>query len=126
MFVFEGDPLGLEVHVFHVNKYTGVEAETEEMRPQWYTFDQFPFKSMWPDDELWISHLVKFDEAHHTGKPLEGFTATFLFGADQKTIINYQIDTYPVKLSKDAKSSVFADGLPEGFDVANQKWQTAP
>jgi len=43
-FEFENDPTILEVHIFRIEKYAGEPAETEEMRPQWFTVDEIPFK----------------------------------------------------------------------------------
>lgn len=30
-----------------------------EMRPCWYSFDEIPFKDMWPDDIDWFPLLLK-------------------------------------------------------------------
>ena len=36
----------LEVHVFHVTRYTGEAVETEEMKPEWFSLDAIPFENM--------------------------------------------------------------------------------
>jgi len=59
-FKFIGDPVELEVHVFQVFQWEGFEKETEEMRPQWWDENKVPFSQMWPDDELWFPHLLRF------------------------------------------------------------------
>lgn len=58
-FSFENDPKILEVHVFRVDEIEGEPAETEEMRPQWFAFDDVPFEQMWSDDEQWFPHLLE-------------------------------------------------------------------
>ena len=58
-FSFENDPKVLEVHVFGVSKFTGMPQETEEMRPQWFGFDEIPYPQMWSDDEFWLPLFLK-------------------------------------------------------------------
>ena len=53
------------VVVFLIRKWQGEPIETEEMRPQWFGFDQIPFESMWPDDRIWLPEVL-------AGKKLEG------------------------------------------------------
>ena len=64
-FHYDDKPKPLEVHVFRVSEYEGVPAETEEMRPEWFAFDQIPFKKMWADDALWYPLFL-------SGKTFEG------------------------------------------------------
>jgi 8-oxo-dGTP diphosphatase / 2-hydroxy-dATP diphosphatase len=56
-FAFESDPKVLEVHVFKVLSYEGEPAESEEMRPQWFAYNEVPFTQMWADDEYWFPYL---------------------------------------------------------------------
>ncbi len=53
-FVFDGDPVMLEVHIFEILSYTGEPQETEEMRPQWFEIENIPYNDMWADDTYWI------------------------------------------------------------------------
>lgn len=53
-FSFATVPLELEVHIFKVIGYEGVVIETEEMRPEWFLWDDVPYDQMWPDDRLWV------------------------------------------------------------------------
>ncbi|KAL1914731.1 uncharacterized protein VTP21DRAFT_7989 [Calcarisporiella thermophila] len=76
-FTFEGDDVGLEVHVFRAVSYFGVPEETEEMTPQWFPIDQIPYEQMWPDDKLWLPWLLQSRK----------FVARFDFLSDQKTIV---------------------------------------
>lgn len=56
-FSFATEPVVLEVHVFRVSEYEGVVAETEEMRPQWFLWEEVPYTEMWSDDEYWLPLL---------------------------------------------------------------------
>lgn len=59
-FDFQDDPSrALEVHVFRVIDFSGEPTETEEMRPQWFHFDEIPFKEMWRDDIYWMPLFLK-------------------------------------------------------------------
>lgn len=60
----------LEVHVFRVDSFSGEPEETEEMRPQWFRFDEIPYAKMWPDDVHWLPLFLD-------GKRFRGY---FLFG----------------------------------------------
>lgn len=68
-FSWEDRPEVLEVHVFKCAEFDGEARETEEMRPQWYPFDEIPYPDMWSDDPYWLPHLI-------AGK---AFDASFLF-----------------------------------------------
>jgi 8-oxo-dGTP diphosphatase/2-hydroxy-dATP diphosphatase len=59
-FEFESDPtMLLEVHIFKIESYSGSPAESEEMRPQWFTVDEIPFGQMWSDDVYWLPLFLK-------------------------------------------------------------------
>lgn len=53
-FVYGSSPEVLQVHVYMISDFTGEVAESEEMRPQWFTVDAIPLANMWPDDEFWL------------------------------------------------------------------------
>lgn len=53
-FTFEGQDGVLEVHLFLVDAWSGDVIESEEMKPQWFSIDEIPYASMWPDDEFWL------------------------------------------------------------------------
>jgi len=63
-FHFENDPVVLEVHVFSGTDFTGEPAETEEMRPAWFSFEKIPYASMWPDDEFWLPLILQGKNVH--------------------------------------------------------------
>ena len=75
-FVFIGDPVQLEVHVFRVIAYTGEPIETEEMRPEWYKIAEIPYKDMWDDDIFWLERAL-------TGEKLYG---KFTFDENDKML----------------------------------------
>ena len=68
-FEFVDDPVLLDVHVFYCDAYTGNFAESEEMLPRWFAYDNVPYTEMWPDDVLWYPYLFKKQK----------FKANFLF-----------------------------------------------
>jgi 8-oxo-dGTP diphosphatase len=45
-------------HIFTTTQWEGTPAETEEMRPQWFSTTDIPYASMWPDDEFWLPKLL--------------------------------------------------------------------
>jgi 8-oxo-dGTP pyrophosphatase MutT (NUDIX family) len=47
------------MHVFAVRSWAGEPAESEEMRPQWFTKDQLPFDAMWVDDQHWLPIVLR-------------------------------------------------------------------
>lgn len=70
MFDFEtGQDKILEVHIFRSDSFSGEPTETEEMKPQWFTFDAIPYERMWPDDFYWLPILLQNKK----------FTGHFLF-----------------------------------------------
>lgn len=79
-FIFEGDPVALEVHVFAADTYEGEYEETEEMAPKWFLHGEIPFDSMWPDDIFWLPLFL-------AGKKFKG---EFIF-ADSNTLIKHSL-----------------------------------
>jgi len=57
-FSFQNDTKILEVNVFTVIDFTGEPIESEEMKPQWFSFDKIPFSQMWTDDIQWFPFLL--------------------------------------------------------------------
>lgn len=43
-----------EVHIYTSGEFEGAPSESEEMRPQWFAFDEVPYDEMWPDDRFWL------------------------------------------------------------------------
>jgi len=49
------------VHVYFAEKWQGEPVESEEMRPEWFSINNIPFKNMWPDDPLWLPKVIDGD-----------------------------------------------------------------
>jgi len=71
------------VHVFLVHEWKGEPAESAEIRPAWYRFDEIPFESMWQDDAHWLPLVL----AGQTVK------ARFTFKDDNETVDESKIET---------------------------------
>jgi 8-oxo-dGTP pyrophosphatase MutT (NUDIX family) len=69
-----------DVHLFVAKEWEGEPQESEEMLPKWFALSEIPYKDMWPDDTLWLPHILE-------GKKLE---ANFTFGESDK-ILDYNI-----------------------------------
>lgn len=46
------------VHVFSTERFSGTLQANEEGRLEWLPEDALPFDQMWPDDRLWVPHLL--------------------------------------------------------------------
>lgn len=57
-----------KVHIFKVLKWEGEPEETEEMKPQWFSFADIPYDKMWAGDDIWLKKVIKgekvFGEIH--------------------------------------------------------------
>jgi ADP-ribose pyrophosphatase YjhB (NUDIX family) len=51
---FFSDGRHLEVHTYFTHEWTGEPTETEEMRPQWFSYTDIPYEHMWADDPHWL------------------------------------------------------------------------
>ena len=49
----------MKVHVYETWKWSGNEAESDEMRPQWWREDSIPFELTWLDDIYWMPLLLE-------------------------------------------------------------------
>lgn len=79
-FLFEGKEEILEVHTFWVSEWQGEPQETEEMKPEWFSFENIPYDTMWPDDRLWLPQFLE-------GKYLK---TSFLFG-EGDAVLEYDV-----------------------------------
>ncbi|KAH8550479.1 NUDIX hydrolase domain-like protein [Umbelopsis sp. PMI_123] len=91
LFTFENDPTAMEVHVFYANKYDGEPKESEEMKPEWFSYNDIPYDVMWPDDKYWLPTMLQ-------GKR---FIGRYDFLEDQTTIINEELKTIETELPSD-------------------------
>ncbi|EAR95349.2 NUDIX hydrolase (macronuclear) [Tetrahymena thermophila SB210] len=46
-------------HQFIISEYEGSIQESEEMRPQWFEFQNIPFQDMWCENHIWFGDLLK-------------------------------------------------------------------
>ncbi|HLP79783.1 MAG TPA: 8-oxo-dGTP diphosphatase [Acidobacteriota bacterium] len=69
------DGMQLKVFNFVCTKYTGTVQESDEMKPEWFSYTSIPYDTMWPDDKYWVPFILD----HKTT------VGTFFF-KDQKTI----------------------------------------
>lgn len=65
------------VHVYLCKTWEGEPTESEEMKPQWFNFEEIPFEEMWDDDKHWLPLIWE-------GKMIKG---AFSFN-DQNKIAN--------------------------------------
>jgi len=72
-----------EVHVFLARSWGGEPGESEEMRPQWYRYEDVPYEEMWADDRLWLPRVLQ-------GERIKG---VFTF-SDAETIVHQEITSW--------------------------------
>jgi 8-oxo-dGTP pyrophosphatase MutT (NUDIX family) len=65
-----------DVSLFVARDWVGEPEESEEMMPKWFSINEIPYESMWPDDMYWMPHILK-------GEKVE---ADFLFGPGDKIL----------------------------------------
>ena len=68
-FRFKNEPDIFEGHIFRATTFRGEPAESEEMKPRWFSLEKIPYSKMWPGDKLWLPLLL-------SGRR---FTGTILF-----------------------------------------------
>lgn len=56
---FKGEPTLMHVHIFVATEWEGEPAESEEMKPQWFSLNKIPYDSMWSDDPYWLPSVVE-------------------------------------------------------------------
>ena len=66
----------LEVHTYFIRAWEGEPTETEEMKPEWFRFEDIPYDAMWADDPHWLPRVLH-------GEKLRGVVH---FNADGKSI----------------------------------------
>ncbi len=69
------------VHVFVAGDFDGIEKETKEAEPKWFSMNKIPFREMWPDDEMWFPLMLQ-------GKKFHG---KFYFDKDYKKLLRHEI-----------------------------------
>ena len=79
-FVYDQGGTIHETHAYHSSSFEGVPAISDEMDPQWFTIEDIPYDSMWPDDKIWLPLFL-------AGKQ---FIGEFVF-TDTKKLLRYTI-----------------------------------
>ena len=89
-FEFENDPKILEVHIFHITKFSGEPKETEEMKPEWFDVDKIPYNQMWSDDIYWLPMLLsgkKFRGKFLFDRPSDAEYSAKILNSDLREVI---------------------------------------
>ncbi len=71
----------MNVAVFTGQKWAGKPQESDEIRPQWWQFDDIPYDKMWDDSRYWLPQVV-------AGEKIE---AKFCYDANNKIVSDWQI-----------------------------------
>ncbi len=48
----------MHVNVFTCTQWEGDPEESEEMRPEWFNFNEIPYNQMWSDDSFWLPQVL--------------------------------------------------------------------
>ncbi len=48
-----------EVHIYTLRDWQGEPIESEEMKPQWYRYNEIPLDKMWCDDKCWLPTVLR-------------------------------------------------------------------
>lgn len=56
-FIFK-DGKHLVVHTFFIRTWKNEPEETEEMKPEWFLFENIPYENMWADDPHWLPRTI--------------------------------------------------------------------
>ena len=81
-FIYPGNPAdNHHAAIFTTTAWSGKPCETEEMRPQWFSFDEVPYDHMWQDDRHWLPGVL-------SGGTIR---AEVLFELDGETIAEFRV-----------------------------------
>ncbi len=69
------------VHVFSTRTFNGELRASDEGDLAWHAEDALPYRNMWPDDPLWVPHLL-------AGRR---FAGTFRLREDLSTVIEQEL-----------------------------------
>lgn len=77
----DGTEPELVVHVFCAGRFEGEARANEEGRLEWVAEDALPYDQMWPDDRIWLHHVL-------AGRRVEG---VFRLSADWKELLEHEL-----------------------------------
>jgi len=69
------------VHVFSTEQYHGQLRANDEGRLEWVAEERLPYDQMWPDDRIWLPHLL-------AGRR---FSGTFRLSADYQRLLEHEL-----------------------------------
>lgn len=64
------------VYIFTTSKVSDSFQESEEMKPQWFKFEDIPYDRMWPDSKYWLPIALKD----------QGLLAKFFYSSDNEIV----------------------------------------
>jgi 8-oxo-dGTP pyrophosphatase MutT (NUDIX family) len=70
------------MHTFIVKEWEGGPRESNEMKPEWFSFLEIPYGEMWQDDRHWLPLVLK-------GKKVRG---RFVFAGDSESIREMELE----------------------------------
>ncbi len=68
--------------VYRITKWDGEPVESEEMKPQWFSFDEMPYESMWKGDDQWFPFFLRG----------ERFSGEVHFGEEGKKVLSLRVE----------------------------------
>jgi 8-oxo-dGTP pyrophosphatase MutT (NUDIX family) len=71
----------IEIHLFRCAPFYGEAAESEEMLPRWFGYNEIPYEAMWPNDPLWVRDFL-------SGKNIEG---DFHLDKEMKKVLRHSV-----------------------------------
>ncbi len=54
----KGERSFVNMTIYVASEFEGELIESDEMKPQWFDLDKVPFENMFPDDKLWLPHIL--------------------------------------------------------------------
>lgn len=55
----KGERTLMHVHVYVATNWEGEPRESDEMAPKWFSINDIPYDTMWPDDPYWLPLVLK-------------------------------------------------------------------
>lgn len=71
----------MQVFMFVANSWDGEIAETEEIKPEWFSISRLPLEKMWDDAKVYLPKIIERKK----------FTAEFFYDSSNKRIFDHSI-----------------------------------